>query len=127
MYLVFSDPLETEGGTEGYHTVYLYCGAQSLYNIWPGMCIYWPPDQNRELMLSSVPVFGELSTHRCLVCLHLGAVRFTSVVFHPDIVRGVALQIEKVFFEVSTCGEVFIISKMSFRTADNNYSTLLMR
>lgn len=113
-------PLQTAGqeGTEGYCHCVVYCGAPSLYYLWPGLCIYQPPDQSGELVFSSVPSFEDLSRHRCLVCLHLWAVRFTSVVLHPEIVRGAASHIEKVFFEGATCGKVFINSKMSFRTAE---------
>ncbi len=122
-------PLQTVGqeGTEAYCHCVVYCGALSLYYLWPGLCIYQPPDQGA--CVSSVPSFVDLSRHRCFVCLHLCAVRYWShpVQYRPKIVRGGASRIAKVFFEGATCGEVFINSKMSFRTAEKNYSTLLVR
>ncbi len=73
------------------------------------------------------PLHPPSKTNRCLLSLHLFAVSFTSVALLylctiQKIFEGGESHIEKVSFKGATCGEVFINSKMPFRTPEKKYN-----
>lgn len=114
---------------EGYCCCVVYHGVLSLYYLWPGLCICQPLDQHWDHSLCFLCDLSPrpIETHMFSLSsslLRLAGLSLWSYYFfpyHPEIhIRGGAACIQKVFFEGATCGQVFINSKMSFRTAEKH-------